>query len=128
MRTPGATITVRFGAPTPVPGQAVSPDVYQKQDVSDTLTGTGINSGFSPTLSGKWEYNGTWAYGLGDTTCQNTNGVIQRCYATLGGVKIPNYLVWYQEGHITVWQNYGPPYYIQILLFGSGKYEVDDAI
>jgi hypothetical protein len=120
VRLSGSIVTVTFGSPTRV--ATVTPDGYVEQHVSVSDIGTGINTGFESTISGDWQYNGTYAYLYGAAPkCVSTLAIVLDCYNLNNGVKMPAPMEWIDEGWAV---NAGLPYEISIYLYGSGTHKV----
>jgi hypothetical protein len=122
----GSLATLRFGEVGSARSEGAMPAGYTEQEASVTLNGTGINSGFSATEHGYWEYNGTYAYRLDEAPyCEVTQGTINQCSLSGNGAKYPKFMTWTMEGASNV--PAGGCYAIIIYLYGNGDHAFDTA-
>ncbi len=122
---PNSRLQVIFGSPTPS-ANGPTPDAYTVQYVQVTDQGEGLNSAFRSTISGDWQYNGTYAYVWGSTPkCSSDFAAVTTCGTWNNGVKMPAAMHWEDEGFAVIPTVVGIlPYDINIYLYGSGSHSV----
>jgi hypothetical protein len=134
----GATITVTIGAAAPLAmgpttagvGAATSEAVAASNGYVVQYVNVGFQTvGYTMDMSGDWQYNGSWAYVWGAyPTCSQQPGLEDFvCGVSGNGSKLPNYMVWNDDGAFT--ENSPPngvviPYFLNINLFGNGTHQV----
>lgn len=95
-----------------------TPAGYIDQYVAVTDSGP---LGFHSTISGDWQYNGTYAYIYGaPPTCSSNLAIVLDCANLNNGVKMPNPMTWIDEGYDVA--EAGAPYTIDVFLYGNGTH------
>jgi hypothetical protein len=113
------TVSIAFSQLT-VSAAVASPDAYTVQHVSVTDSAP---LGFHSTISGDWQYNGTYAYVWGAApSCSSNLAVVLNCSNLNNGVSMPYPMVWIDEGYDVA--DGGSTYQIEIDLYGNGVHEV----
>ena len=131
----GATLTVTIGPAIP---EAVGPTtagvgaaasqamplasagyVYQYVSISEWV----LND--SASISGTWQYNGTYAYGSGSSPyCDDNGGYVTLCAEWSNGEYMPYPMMWVNDGFLSF--PFAPPlgYSYDLDLFGNGSHRI----
>ncbi|HVC23968.1 MAG TPA: hypothetical protein VNH82_11195 [Candidatus Dormibacteraeota bacterium] len=115
---PNSILRITLGQPG-----VASPNGYVEQYAKVDDIGTGIFSGFEATMSGDWEYNGTYAYTVGSVSHHVTNGGATYCLWSStniygNGAKNPANMSWDGAGYCDT--PTPANFYLYLYFWGSG--------